>query len=142
MGKLTVGAFAAGLNSRIGEHGGDEIESIRQANDGYILTAKDQSGDAFEIPINAAEASSATHDMVDDEIAMYSVMENIAYIAWLADKMIATKTITDVPRPKLVAAVIQIADEFDREHGSDFSGGDTVKTIEQYAEQMLLEKFR
>jgi len=81
------------------------------------------------------------HDSVADEIAVYSIMENIAYITLTASGLILSNRIPDVPRPVLVAAIIQLAEEFDRDFGSEAVGEDTVKEINKFADYKLTEKF-
>ena len=80
-------------------------------------------------------------DMIENEIAEYSVRENVAYITLAASALMQSKRIPDVPRPVLVAAIIQLAEDFDREFGSEAVGDDTVKAINKFAEEKLTEQF-
>jgi len=83
-----------------------------------------------------------THDTVEEEIAEYSIRENIAYMSLVAGRLILNKMIPDVPKPILVTSIIQMAETFHKEHGSDRVGDDTVKALSQYAEEKLIEQFR
>jgi len=139
--ELSVGAFTASLNAQIGEHGGDKIESIEETPDGYVMTAVDPSGGKSKLLLNAATADTAVHDAVGDEIAMYSIMENIAYMTLFAGQMMSDKKISDVPQPILVADIIKIAEEFDNEHGTEMVGQDTAKALKQFTEEKLLELY-
>jgi len=141
MEKLTVGNFAAGLNAQIGEHGGDEIVSIEPADKGYKITTKDYNGTSVELLIDSMSANTAVNEAVDDEIAEYSMNENVGYMSLVAGRLLNNKKIHDVPLPELVTYIIQLAEEFDMEHGTDMVGGDTVAAINQFAEQRLVEKF-
>ena len=141
MENMTIGTFAASLNVQIGEHGGDTIETIEPDGEDYLISAKTHSGAPVSLRISAANAEAAVSDAVDDEIAAYSVMENTVYMTWVAGRLLINKVIPDVPRPVLVPAIIQIAEAFDLEHGSDMVSDDTVKAINQYAEEKLIERF-
>lgn len=140
--EITVGAFSASLNAQTGEHGGDEITSIEKSDNGYEMTLLAHSGGKVKILLSAETADSAVYDAVGDEIAAYSMMENIVYITLTADKMMSSKQITVVPLPKLVTDIIQIAEAFDKEYGTEMVGEDTVNALNQFAETKLLELYR
>ena len=80
-------------------------------------------------------------DSISSEIAEYSIKENVAYISLAASALMQNKQIPDVPHPILVTTIIQIAEDFDREFGSEVVGDDTVKAINQFAEERLKEQF-
>jgi hypothetical protein len=80
-------------------------------------------------------------DFIDDEISEHSIRENVFYMTITASQMITDRKIPDVPRPILAAEVILLAEEFEREYGSEVVDGDTVKAIDKFAEEWLLKKF-
>jgi hypothetical protein len=139
--KITVGTFAASLNAQIDKHGGNEIESIEQMNEGYAINTKNHVGEKIKLQINSETAKTAVCDAVGAEIAVYSIMENIAYITLIAGQMINDKKITDAPKPELVTFIIQIAEEFDHKNGIEMVGNDTVEAINKFAKKKLADKF-
>jgi len=78
---------------------------------------------------------------IDEEIAEYSIRENVAYMALAAGRLLTSNRIPDMPLPELVAVLIQLAEEFDRENGSEMVGVNTVEAISRYAEEKLFERF-
>jgi hypothetical protein len=141
MEKLTLGNFATGLNAQIGEHGSDEIESIEQTSNGYTITTKANNGDSIKLLIDASTTNSVVNQVIDDEIAEYSIKENVGYMALVASRLIFQDKIRDIPLPELVTNIIQIAEDFDMEYGSEMVGDDTVNAINKFTEQRLLEQF-
>jgi len=141
MDTLTVGAFAASLYAQIGEHGGDKIESIEPSDDGYLLKTKTYSGNPVSLLINAATAGAAVSDEKDDEIAEYSERTNIAYMSLVAGRLLVSNKIPDAPLPELIAFLLQLAEEFEMEYGSELVGGNTVKAISEFAEAKLIERY-
>jgi len=142
MDNITVGAFTASLNAKIGEHGGDEIESIEPSGNGYLILAKTHNDESVNILIDPQNTETAVHDAIGEEISSYSIMENIAYMTLVAGRLMINRAIPEVPRPLLIPAIIQIAETFELEHGSDMVGNDTVEAINKYAEEKLTEQFR
>ena len=139
--EITVGAFTASLNAQIGERGGDELSSIKQTDRGYVITATNHEGTKTELLINSETADSVIDDTIGDEIAVYSIMENIGYMMLVASRMMSEKQIPNIPHPKLIAFIIQIAEEFDLTYGSEKVGDDTAKSLQNFAEQKLTEQY-
>jgi len=80
-------------------------------------------------------------DAIDEEIAQYSIKENIAYIALMVSAMIRTGQIQDTPGPVLVAAVIEIAEAFETEYGEYDGPEETILLMEQFATKELTARF-
>ena len=140
--EITAGSFAAGLNAQIGKHGDDTIESIEKTDEGYIVTVSNYKSEKAKLLINAGVAEAAVDDALVDEIAVYSIMENVAYMAIAARNLMFLRKLPDVPLPLLVTAIIKFAEEFDQENGTDAVGEDTVKAINTFVEDKLIERFK
>ena len=142
MEKLTIGDFASCLNAKMNDCGNCEIVSVNQTKNGYVIAFKNRNDETLEMLISKAEAYTEVSDAVDDEITIYSIMTNVAYMMTIANKMVQNKQIPNVSQPELIAAVIQIAEEFENENGSGMVGDDTVKVINQFVEEKIKEQFK
>ena len=54
---------------------------------------------------------------------------------------LVSKKIPDAPLPELIAVLIQLAEDFDMEFGSEMVGDNTVKAISEFAEAKLIERY-
>jgi hypothetical protein len=76
---------------------------------------------------------------IDDEIAEYSVRENVFFIARHAFWLEVTKKLKSVPSEELMPIVILMAEEYEKKFGG--SNLNTVEALEAYAEKELIARF-
>ena len=134
--KFTVGDFAAALEGYLREYRGDEIESVVKSDDGYTMTVKRRDTIA-ELQIDTAHVKVSATDEIDEEISLYSIMTNVFYVTQMADRLLGSKQIPNVPRVELMTLVVQLAEQFEREHGGDADGQDPIVKLENFAENEL-----